>query len=228
MLVKDWCNQNVVTIEAESTLNAAIDLLKKHDISILPVMNDYKLVGVITDRDIRSASASNVVSLNIHELLSNISKIKIAEIMTTPAITVPWNLTVEETAEVLLRNRISGVPVVDDLEPDQVMGIITQKEIFKVIISLTGVGKKGVQIAVELEDRTGSIKEITDIIRGSGGRMTSILSSYDKAPTGYRHVYIRFFDIEQDKLELLKEKIAAKAKILYVVNHSENYRNIYP
>ena len=111
MLVHEWMSKEVITVDTEETMQRAIGLLKKHNIRMLPVMKNKKLVGIITDRDLKRASASDATSLEIHELLYLIGKIKVKDIMIPKPITVPWNFTVEETAEVLLKNKISGVPV---------------------------------------------------------------------------------------------------------------------
>ncbi len=225
MLVKNWMSTNVVTVDQDDSMEDAMDLLKKHNIKMLPVMQKNKPVGIITDRDLKRASASDATTLEIHELLYLISKIKVKDIMSEPAITIPDDYTVEEAAEVLLKNKISGAPVVDDI--GQIMGIITQNDIFRVIISLTGVGKKGVQFAFQLDDRPGSIKEVADVIRQHGGRMVSILSSYEGVPQGYRKVYIRIHGIEPLKLKELEKQIRQKANLMYMVNHSEDKRAFY-
>ena len=98
---------------------------------------------------------------------------------------------------------------------------------FKVIISLTGIGKKGIQFAFCLEDRQGSILDVAQIIRGFGGRVASILTSYEKAPEGYRNVYIRMYSIDRIKLEELKSALKKNAKLLYMVDHRNNTREIY-
>jgi len=206
-------------------MNDAIKLLKNHNIKMLPVMEKGKLVGIVTDRDLKRASASDATSLEIHELLYLISKIKIREIMTKKPITVPENYTVEETAEILLKHNISGVPVIDQYR--EVVGTITQNDIFKILISLTGAEKKGIQFGVEVEDLPGSIKEITDIIREYGGRMASILTTYDKAPEGFRRVYIRMYGIDRFKVNKLKEAIREKASLLYLVDRREVHRETF-
>jgi acetoin utilization protein AcuB len=225
MLVKNWMSKPVITIDADASMSDAIKLLKNHNIKMLPVMEKGKLVGIVTDRDIKRASASDATSLEIHELLYLISKIKIEEIMTKNPITVPQDYTVEETAEILLKHNISGVPVVDQYS--DVVGTITQNDIFKILISLTGAEKKGIQFGVEVEDRSGSIKEITDIIREYGGRMASILTSYDKAPEGYRRVYIRMYGIDRFKINKLKEAIKEKASLLYLVDRRDVHRETF-
>ena len=225
MLVKNWMSKPAITIDANASMNDAIKLLKNHNIKMLPVMEKGKLVGIVTDRDLKRASASDATSLEIHELLYLISKIKIREIMTQNPITVPQDYTVEETAEILLKHNISGVPVIDQYR--EVVGTITQNDIFKILISLTGAEKKGIQFGVEVEDRPGSIKEVTDIIREYGGRMASILTSYDMAPEGYRRVYIRMYGIDRFKINKLKEAIEEKASLLYLVDRREVHRETF-
>jgi len=225
LLVENWMNPNVITVDADDSMLDATKLLKEHNIRHLPVLEKGKLVGVITDRDLKRASPSDATSLEAHELLYLIANIKVREIMTKNPITVPYNYTIEEAAEILLQAKISGMPVVD--KDGDVIGTITQTDLFKVLISLTGVGKKGVQFAFLLEDRAGSIKEVADIIRSYGGRMASILSSYEKAPEGHRYVYIRMYDVDRGKMPQLKEDLKKKAKVLYIVDSRDNKREIF-
>jgi acetoin utilization protein AcuB len=225
LLVENWMNPNVITVDADDSMLDATKLLKEHNIRHLPVLEKGKLVGVITDRDLKRASASDATTLEAHELLYLIANIKVREIMTRNPITVPYNYTIEEAAEILLQAKISGMPVVD--KDGDVIGTITQTDLFKVLISLTGVGKKGVQFAFLLEDRAGSIKEVADIIRSYGGRMASILSSYEKAPEGHRYVYIRMYDVVREKMPQLKEDLKKKAKVLYIVDSRDNKREIF-
>ena len=225
LLVENWMNPKVITVDADDSMLDATKLLKEHNIRHLPVLEKGKLVGVITDRDLKRAAPSDATALEAHELLYLIANIKVREIMTKNPITVPYNFTIEEAAELLLQARISGMPVVD--KDGDVIGTITQTDLFKVLISLTGVGKKGVQFAFLLEDRPGSIKDVADVIRGYGGRMASILSSYEKAPEGHRYVYIRMYDVNREKMPQLKEELKKKAKVLYIVDSRDNKREIF-
>ena len=225
MLVRNWMSKNVVSADVDDSMHDAMRLMKQNNIRMLPVMKKGKLVGIITDRDLKRASASDATTLDIHELLYLVSRIKIKDIMTKDPVTVPPDYTVEETAELLLENKISGAPVVD--QKGDVVGTITQTDLFRVLISLTGIGKGGIQFAFQIEDRAGSIKELADIIRKYGGRMVSILTSYDGVPEGYRRVYIRMHSIARDKLQTLKEELSRIAALLYIVDHRENKREIF-
>ena len=225
MLVKHWMNKQVITIDANDSMHDAIHLLKKHDINMLPVMEKGKLVGIVTDRDLKRASASDATTLEIHELVYLLSKIKVKEIMTKDPITVPEDYTIEEAAEILLKHKISGVPVVDHY--GDIVGIITKNDVFKILISLTGVERKGIQFGLEIEDLPGSIKKVEDIIREYGGRMASILTSYDMAPEGFRRLYIRMYGIDRFKLNKLRDSLREKASLLYMVDRREAKRETY-
>jgi len=226
MLVKNWMSKDVVTIDEKDSMDKAARALKEHKVSMLPVMKEDRLVGVVTDRDIKEASASDATTLDIHEILYLVSKIKVGEIMTKDPVTVPLEATVEEAADILLEKKISGAPVLDP--EGKVAGVITKADLFKVLMSLTGVGQRGIQFAFEVEDRPGSIKEVSDMVRKYGGRMVSILGTYEQGvPPGYRRVYIRMYDIDRDKLQALKEEMGKKVKLLYMVDHRDNKREIY-
>ena len=225
MLVKNWMSKDVITVDENDSMHDATRRLKEHDIRMLPVMKKGKLVGIVTDRDLKKASASDATTLEVHELLYLLTKVKVKDIMTRDVITVPPDYTVEETAQVLQENRISGAPVVN--ADGKLVGTITQTDLFRVLISLTGVGSGGIQFGFQVEDRPGSIKEVADVIRIYGGRMVSILSSYDDVPEGYRKVYIRMRSIERSRLQMLIQDLRTKATLLYMVDRRENAREIY-
>lgn len=225
MLVKNWMSKKVISIDLEDSMSHAVSLIKEHKVRMMPVTKKGKLVGVVSDSDLKKASASDATTLDVHELLYLLSKIKIKDIMTKNPITVPPDYTVEETAEILMKNKISGVPVVD--KAGEIVGIITRDDLFKVLIALSGLGRKGVQFAFKVEDRPGSIKELGDIIRNYGGRIASILGSYDRVPAGFRVVYIRAYELKREDLPKLVEELNGKALMLYMVDHREDKRQIF-
>jgi len=217
MLVQEWMSKNVITIDINDSMNTATQLLKENNIKMLPVLEKGNLKGIITDRDLKRASASDANSLEIHELLFLLSTLKVESIMSRPAITVFANQTMEETAEILLENKISGAAVLDN--NGELAGIITQTDIFKAFISLSGIRERGVLIALQLSDKPGSIMEVTNIIRKFDGRMISILSSYNNVKDGFRKVYLRMFGIPKERLQELQKVLEEKAKVLYIVDH---------
>ncbi|MBL0712180.1 MAG: CBS domain-containing protein [Desulfosarcina sp.] len=225
MLVRNWMNPTVLSVEARASMEEALTLMKENQIKTLPVFEQGALVGIVTDRDLKRASASDATLLEIHELLHLLSRIKVREIMSRNPITVPENYTIEEAAEVLRDHHISGAPVMD--AKGRMVGLISQDDLFNALISLTGVKRRGFHLAFEVEDRPGSIKELIDIIRRHGGRMASILSSYDRAPQGFRHVYIRAFQVDRKKTAAMVDELKAAARLRYLVDHRENRREIF-
>ncbi len=225
MLVKNWMTKNVVTIDQDESMQQAFTIMKEHDIRMLPVMNEGNLVGVLSDSDLKRASASDATMLDTHELLYLISKIKIHEIMTKKPITVPEDFTVEEAAQVMMEHNISGVPVTD--HEGNLVGVITRHDLFKILISLSGLGKRGIQFAFLIDDVSGSIKSLTDVIRRYEGRIASILSSYEYAPPGKRIVYIRIYELDRSRLPELIQEFRDKGTLIYLVDHRQNKRKIY-
>ncbi|MFH2098198.1 MAG: CBS domain-containing protein, partial [Pseudomonadota bacterium] len=172
------------------------------------------LVGVVTDRDVKRASASDVSLLDAHEQMYLVARIKVADIMSENPVTVSPTDTVEDTARILLDHGISGAPVVD--ESGALRGVITQKEIFSGLVRLTGADIPGVRFGFLLDDRPGSIKEVTDSIRTHGGRMVSILSSRDQAPPGKRFAWVHMSGVDDRDLEGLLAELSARVRVLYM------------
>ncbi|MGO9690071.1 MAG: CBS and ACT domain-containing protein [Syntrophobacteraceae bacterium] len=225
MLVKNWMSKNVITIGEEDSMQQAATLMREHRIRMLPVMGKGELVGVVSDTDLKRASASDATMLDIHELLYLISKIKISDIMTRNPITVPYDYTVEEAAQLLMERNISGVPVVDC--DGKLVGIITRNDLFKILISLSGLGKKGIQFAFLTDDKPGSIKNLADVIRNHEGRIASILSTDEYAPEGKRIVYFRIYDIDRSIMPDLIRELGEKGTLIYLVDHRDNKRQIF-
>lgn len=218
-------SKEIVTVDADDSMQNAIYILQEQNIKILPVMDDGNLVGIITDRDLKKASPSDATTLDMHELLFLISKIKVRDLMKKPVYTARPDDTVEEAAALLLEKKISGLPVLD--ENNRLVGIITRSDIFRVLLSLSGLGKKGIQFAIRIKDMPGIIKEVRELIHEYGGRTASILSSSESAPDGYLNFYFRIYQIDRQRLPSLLDRIREKGTLLYMVDHRENKREIY-
>lgn len=225
MLVLNWMSKPAITVESADSMAEATKLLKEKNIRFLPVVERKKIVGVITDRDLKRASASDATSLDIHELFYLISKIKVKDIMTKDPFVVVPDLSIEETSKLFLKNKISGAPVVDS--DDKIVGVITQSDLFRILTTLTGVDRSGIQLAFQVIDRPDSLKDITDIIRHYNGRIMSILTSYEKTPDGFRNVYIRAYQIDRTRLSELIKELHENFTMLYMIDHARGEREIY-
>lgn len=219
MLIRNWMAQDPVTVDPEVPMMEADHLMKENKIRGIPVMKGKKLVGIVTDRDVKAASPSAATTLDMHELLYLLAKIKVKEIMTKDPITICEDDTVEEAAVVMLRHKISHLPVLS--ENKELVGLITETDIFKVLVSLTGIYRGGIQFGFELEDRSGSIKEVADVIREFEGCMVSILTSYQEAREGFRKVFIRIRDLDRQRLKELKERLERNFRVLYMIDSTQ-------
>jgi acetoin utilization protein AcuB len=225
MLVKNWMTKPVITIDADATLPEAKQLMNQHKIHMLPVMEEDRLVGIITELGLRKAAGSDASPLKCSDIDNRQPMTKIQDIMVKDHVTVPYNHTIEEAVELLLIYNSSGFPVVDKQE--KLIGIITKTDIFKYLITLNGARKKGVQLALEVADRPENVNEIADTIRDYGARISNFLSTRRRARNGYRNLYIHIDDIDRPSLMRLKEVLKEKATFHYIVNHMDKTREMF-
>jgi acetoin utilization protein AcuB len=131
-LVKAWMTREVVTVGPEASLPQAHRLMTSRGIRRLPVVKNGRLVGIVTRGDIRGAEPSGATSLSIWEINYILAKLQIKDIMTRQPLTVSEEATIGQVAQMMLENKISGLPVVDS--QGQVIGIITESDIFRMIV----------------------------------------------------------------------------------------------
>jgi CBS domain-containing protein len=130
--VKGWMTSDVVTVTPDTTLPEAHRLMTDNQIRRLPVIDNGRLVGIITRGDVRGAEASDATSLSIWELQYLIAKIKVKEIMTYDPIAISQDATIGQAAQVMLDNKVSGLPVVNG--EGKLVGIITESDIFRIVV----------------------------------------------------------------------------------------------
>ena len=201
MYVSDWMTKKVFTVEPDDYLSSVFLLMKEKKVKHIPVVKGNKLKGLVSDRDIKEYSPSKATSLDIHELHYLLAKTRIKDIMHTKVITTTPETPVEEAAMLMLDENIGALPVLDN---GNLVGIISDKDIFHALVDITGVRHGGNRICVTVEDRAGSIREVADIVRKHNFRLQGILTSYEGIKEGYRRVVIRtqgkgdFFGLRAD------------------------------
>lgn len=188
MYVSDWMTKKVIILYPDDYLSDAISLMREHRIRHLPVMKNDRLKGVLSDRDIKEYTPSKATSLDVYELHYLLAKTKVQEVMRTKVITTTPETPVEEAAMTMFDRGIGCLPV---LQEGRLAGIISNRDIFRALVDITGVRHGGHRICVTLEDRAGSIKEVADLIRKHNFRLQGILTSYEGVREGWRRVVIR-------------------------------------
>ncbi|RJR33586.1 MAG: CBS domain-containing protein [Deltaproteobacteria bacterium] len=215
MLVKDWMTKDPVTITDETSMMKAIHLMKERRFRRLPVVHEGRLVGMVTDRDLKEASPSKATTLDVHELYYLLGELQIKEIMSRNPLSVSPDDTVEHAAQLMLEKTISGLPVVD--AGGRLAGIITQSDVFKAFIHITGISQGGVQFALRLEDKPGVIKEVVDLLREKGARFVSLLTSYATTREGFRDVYLRVKNLTPEAAQAAQTELASRYDLLYMI-----------
>ncbi len=135
-LVRDWMTTTVITVSPETTLPEAHRLMTGRRIRRLPVVEDDRLVGIVTRGDIRGAEASDAASLSIWELNYLLSRLKVGEIMTPDPITIAPDAAIGQAAGDMLQHKISSLPVLD--ADGRLVGIITESDIFRLVVRAWG------------------------------------------------------------------------------------------
>jgi acetoin utilization protein AcuB len=180
--------RKVFTVSPDESVTDAVSLMKEKEIKHVPVLKDDRLRGIISDRDIKEFSPSKATTLDMYELHYLLAKTKVKELMKTRVVTTSPETPVEEAAMLMYDCGVGCLPV---LENNRLAGIISDRDIFRVLVDITGVRKGGNRLYLVLEDKPGSIKDVADMVRGRGFQLQSILTSYEKVKEGYRSVVIR-------------------------------------
>ncbi len=137
MLVREWMTKDTITVEPTTSVEAAWRLMQERRIRHLPVVVEGRLVGIVTDRDLRRVLPSPATSLEIHELRYLLDKLTLAEVMTKDVITTIPFTPIIDAARTLLRNRIGALPVV---QGGMLVGILSQTDVLEAFTSAATAG----------------------------------------------------------------------------------------
>jgi acetoin utilization protein AcuB len=179
MLVRKKMQKDLVTVTKDERMTVAKKIMKEKNIRHLPVVDGKKLVGLLTNMDVRKAEASPATSLEIRELHYLLDKLTVGEIMTRNVITIPPDVSIEEAAILLHDNKIGCLPVVED---GNLVGIISENDIMEILIDVMGMKEKGSRLEVQVDDKPGALADITRIIKESNVNITSVVTDVADEP----------------------------------------------
>lgn len=161
MAVKDFMTRKVVYISPDTTIAHAADIMRDQKLHRLPVIENDKLVGLVTEGTIAEASPSKATSLSIYEMNYLLNKTKVKNVMIHDVVTISQYASLEDATYLMLKNKIGILPVVDN---EQVYGIITDRDIFKAFLEVSGYGEKGVRMRFVTEDEVGVLSHIIALL----------------------------------------------------------------
>jgi acetoin utilization protein AcuB len=205
MLVGERMTRDPVVIRDDTPMDEAMKIMRDNKVRRLPVLNAKgALVGIVSERDLLYASPSPATSLSIYELHYLLSKIKVADVMTTEVITVTEDTPLEEAARIMADNKIGGLPVVSNGE---LVGIITETDLFKIFLELLAAREMGVRLTMLVPDEKGVLAKITDEIAELGGNIASLGTFLGEDPTNAL-LTIKVQDVEEKDLVKAMEPLA--------------------
>ena len=206
MLVGERMSRPVISVTPDMPVQDALALFKKEHIRRAPVIKDGKMVGIVSDKDLLNASPSPVTSLSIWEINYLISKIKVAEVMTRKVISVRTDTPIEEAARVMADNKFGGLPVVDD---SHVVGMITETDLFKMLLELMGAREPGVRVTVQVADNPGELARLTKCVSEAGGSFVA-LGQFTGPDTGSKLVTFKVKGLKKEAVKKAIEGVIQK------------------
>ena len=189
-------------IEPSATIADASEMMRKYKIRRLPVVDKGRLVGIVTDRDLRSVSPSPATTLSIFELNYLLAKMQVKDIMHKDVVTIDVGATIEEAALAMSNHHIAGLVVVD--AAGTVAGIITETDIFNSFVEIMGLKEGKTRFTFRVTNQVGVLHDITSVFKDLGINISS-LASYSTDDGGAEMV-IRFN--AQDTRELTERLTA--------------------
>lgn len=213
MLIREWMSKDVLTVDENTSLMRATRLMKENNIRRLPVVSHGKLIGIITDRDVKDASPSKSTTLDIHELYYLLSEMKVKDVMTPSPLTLMGIESLEKAATIMLHSKISGLPVVD--ESGYLIGLLSETDVLRGFIHATGITDGAIQFVFDLPDTPGAVTKVVKELREHKCRVISILTSFEDASTGHKQVSIRVITEEGMDIDALIEELKKDFTIVY-------------
>jgi acetoin utilization protein AcuB len=207
MLVRERMSTQPVTIPADVTITKALQIMRQNEVRRLPVLDEEgHLVGIVSEKDLLYASPSPATSLSIYEMHYLLSRLRVTELMTADPITISPDIPLEEAARIMADNKIGGLPVMDG---DELVGIITETDIFKVFLEMLGARERGLRLTLEMPERKGQIARLTTVIAQLGGNILALGHFLCDDPTT-RVVTVKVEDVPADELEAAIDRLGMR------------------
>lgn len=207
MLVGERMSSPVITIHPEMPMQDALKLMHQERVRRFPVVDKRgRLVGIVSDKDLLNASPSAATSLSVYEVNYLLSKLTVKEIMNRDVITITEDTPLEEAARIMADNKIGGLPVIRD---NEVIGIITETDLFKIFLELLGAREPGVRISALVHNIPGELAKITKAIYDIGGNIVA-LGTFLGESSENREISIKVANVDAQTLGGAIEPIVEK------------------
>ena len=195
MLVGERMTRNPVTILETASIDDGIHLMRERRVRRLPVLDSSgKMVGIVSDKDLLHAAPSPATSLSVYELHYLLARLTIKQVMSSPVISVTADTPIEEAAAVMADHKIGGLPVV---EGGALVGIITETDIFKILVELLGARQPGLRVTLAVRDAKGTLANITQALAAQGANVISLVA-YEGVGEFDSRITIKLGDVDAE------------------------------
>jgi len=172
MLVESVMSRTVLTTEPQCAVHTAAEIMHTHRFRHLPVVERGRLIGIISDRDVVRREGATV-----------------GDVMRSAVITVSPDTPVEVAANLMLDNKVGALPVIGTAT-DDLVGIVTQTDIFRIIVRLLGADRPTTRLEVHATDLSAQLAEITSLAHRHGVRIASLVTLPSAAPASRDHTVV--------------------------------------
>ncbi len=202
MDVAIFMTRDPLTVTKQASIYHARKMMEEHNIRRLPVLDGDRLVGIVSKSDIMEAGPPDRSNSSIHELNDLFSRMRVSEIMTKHPLTVTPDTPIEVAAKLMRKYKIASLPV---LEEGKVVGIITESDLFDAFIEMMGGYIRGSRLVLNLEDKPGTLANVTHIISMHGANILSIVTNRRAHRDGK---YVILIKIDQEDASGIVEDLA--------------------
>jgi acetoin utilization protein AcuB len=171
MLVRDRMSAPAITMDVRGSIAEARALMRQYEIRRVPVMQNGRLVGIVTQTDLMQALPSSASTLGAWEVPTLLRRTCVKDIMTADPITIGPDMPMEAAALIMRGQKIGGLPVVSD---GHLLGMITESDLFEAFIDLTGLREGGARLVIDLGARADAIAKIAATTYVEGFLLSSI------------------------------------------------------
>ncbi|HEX7973665.1 MAG TPA: CBS domain-containing protein [Anaerolineales bacterium] len=206
MLVGERMSHPVISVTPDMPIVDALNMMKRERIRRAPVIKDGKLIGIVSDKDLLNASPSPATSLSVWEMNYLLTKILIKDVMTRKVLCVQEDTPIEEAARIMADNKIGGLPVT---RGDQIAGIITETDLFKVFLELMGARELGVRVTALLAHERGQLAKLTQAIASAGGNFIAFGQFTGEAATN-RLVTFKVSGLDEDQVREISQPLVER------------------
>jgi acetoin utilization protein AcuB len=208
MLVGERMTHPVVSVSPGLSIQDALQLMRRKNIRRTPVVQDGRLIGIVSDKDLLYASPSDVTSLSIWEINYLLSNITVGEVMTGVVVTITEDTPIEEAARIMADNKIGGLPVVKN---GGIVGIITETDLFHILLELTGAREFGVRATFNLKDVPGELVKVANVMAEEGGNVIAI-GTFSNDDQGAREAMMKIGGIDEETILSILKNYATDVK----------------